>query len=308
MKKFAGPILKNYLAGWLAASIVMSMSNAYAQNNSEINGKFGSEELLNKYDELNSTGKFTSNQYNRPLFLESFEGVNKVSSTVYAILASPFNTVSMNFKKPSYWCEVMILHLNIKYCHADSEASSTKLTVNIGKKIPQPLSETFPLQFSYQTKSDFFNYLLVQLHADKGPISTSNYGIDFQAIPLPGNKTFIYFRYSYEFGFAGRMAMQTYLSTMGREKIGFTKISKDSKLIYVGGMRGAVERNTMRYYLAMEAYLASLNRDPSQQFTARLHHWFDATEEYAIQLHELDKESYLSMKQDEHQRQLIDIK
>ena len=63
-------------------------------------------------------------------------------------------------------------------------------------------------------------------------------------------------------------------------------------------MRGTVERNTMRYYLAIEAYLDSLDKPPAQQLDARLRQWFDATEQYARQLHEVDKESYLAMQQD----------
>ena len=44
-----------------------------------------------------------------------------------------------------------------------------------------------------------------------------------------------------------QMAMQTYLATLGRGKSGFTS----------GGIRGEVERNTMRYYLAIDSYLAA---------------------------------------------------
>jgi hypothetical protein len=72
---------------------------------------------------------------------------------------------------------------------------------------------------------------------------------------------------------------------------------------YVGGMRGVVERNTMRYYLAIESYLASLQAPPRQHLEQRLGAWFDATEEYPCQLHELDPDEYLSMKRNEVRRQ-----
>jgi hypothetical protein len=68
-------------------------------------------------------------------------------------------------------------------------------------------------------------------------------------------------------------------------------------------MRGAVERNTMRYYLAIDAYLASLAVPASQQSEKRLQHWFDATERYPRQLHEIDRTAYLSMKRSEYKRQ-----
>jgi hypothetical protein len=50
-----------------------------------------------------------------------------------------------------------------------------------------------------------------------------------------------------------RMAMQAYLLTAGRDKIGFSITSKkaDGPPTYIAGVRGAVERNAMRYYLAI---------------------------------------------------------
>ena len=158
------------------------------------------------------------------------------------------------------------------------------------------------LEFSHRVTSDTPNYLAVQLHADNGPLNTTDYQLQLLAIPLPEGKTFINFRYSYGYGLAGRLAMQTYLSTLGRGKVGFSKNASDEKF-YIGGMQGAVERNTMRYYWAIEAYLASLKQQPAQQFNTRLNYWFDATEEYALQLHELDKSTYLIMKKEEYQRQ-----
>ena len=102
--------------------------------------------------------------------------------------------------------------------------------------------------------------------------------------------------------------MQAYLATAGSSKIGFTQVAAASldhgtSKAYVGGMRGAVERNTMRYYLAIDAYLLSLAAPPAQQLNTRLETWFDSTEQYSLQLRETDKASYLAMKKKEVQRQ-----
>jgi hypothetical protein len=72
---------------------------------------------------------------------------------------------------------------------------------------------------------------------------------------------------------------------------------------YIGGVRGMVERNTMRYYLAIEAYLGALAAPPAAQLERRLQAWFDATEKYPRQLRELDRAAYLEMKQREYRRQ-----
>ena len=275
--------------------------SAFAQTSSTASDELNAAALLEKHATLAT--ELAQNQYRRPLFLESSESPNRVSGAVYAVLDSSLSTVSAAFKSPRNWCEVLILHLNTKYCHAATDSNPSTLEVDIGKKTPQPLTDTFGLEFSYRMAAASPTYLAVSLHADKGPLSTSDYRIELQVVPLPEGKSFMLLRYSYGYGLAGRLAMQTYLSTVGHGKVGFSQITKGQNVSYVGGMRGTIERNTMRYYLAIEAYLASLKQVPAEQFNTRLHYWFDATEEYSRQLHEIDRPSYLAMKKDEYQRQ-----
>jgi len=53
--------------------------------------------------------------------------------------------------------------------------------------------------------------------------------------------------------------MKMYLATTGSGKVGFTMIGDPSGLRpeFIGGVRGAIERNTMRHYLAIDAYLGA---------------------------------------------------
>lgn len=303
MQNFRSQVLK-YCAAMGMAIAQLGAGSALAQTSSGASDASNTAALLEKHAALAT--QLTQNQYRRPLFLESSESANRVSGSAYAVLDSPLSTVSTAFKSPRRWCEVLILHLNTKYCHATTDSSPSTLEVDIGKKTPQPLADAFGLEFSYRVAASTSNYLAVQLHADKGPLSTSDYRIELQVVPLPEGKTFMFLRYSYGYGLAGRLAMQTYLSTLGSGKLGFSQIRDGQTSSYVGGMRGAVERNTMRYYLAIEAYLASLNQPAAQQFNTRLRYWFDATEEYSQQLHEVDRPSYFAMKKDEYQRQQAD--
>jgi len=288
------------LCGWLLCTAQFP-AHAQAPQASAANAESGAPALLEKHAEL--AGQLAQNAYRRPLFLESTENPNAVTGSAYAVLNSPFATVSGAFKSPRRWCEMLILHINTKYCHASADESQSLLNMHIGKKTEQPLEDAFALQFSYRLAASSPDYLAANLRSDKGPLGTNNYRIELQAVPLPGGKTFMHLRYSYGYGVAGRLAMQGYLATAGSGKVGFTRVQRGGATAFVDGMRGTVERNTMRYYLAIEAYLASLDKPPAQQLEARLQHWFDATEQYARQLHEVDKESYLSMKRAEYQRQ-----
>lgn len=245
------------------------------------------------------------NPFQRPLVMDSTESASAVSGSAYAVINYPYTTVLAAFKDADNWCEVLILHLNTKHCSADKDSRPTTLSVSVGKKTPQELKDAHALTFSFTPAAAKPDYLAVRLNASKGPLGTHNYRIDLEAVPLEGDKTFMHLRYSYGYGITGRLAMQAYMATVGSSKIGFSEVVSDAggAKAPVGGMRGAVERNTMRYYLAIDAYLASLAVPASQQFEKRLQHWFDATERYPRQLHEIDRTAYLSMKRSEYQRQ-----
>ena len=294
----AGKVKSNRV--WMAA-IAMVLSSAAVWGQAPESGPMDAAALLQKNTDLKS--QLAGSPFHRPLVLESSEGSNTVDGSVYAVLDSPFADVSRTFKSPEQWCEVMILHINTKYCRPDADSAPTRFKVSIGKKVPQPLADAFGLDFGYELASTSASYLSVLLSAAKGPLGTSNYKIELQAVPLPGNRTFMRLRYAYGYGVASKMAMQGYLATIGAGKVGFTQVNEGPKTAYIGGMRGAAERNIMRYYLAIEAYQSSLAKPVAERLDSRLKHWFDATEEYPRQLREVDKASYLAMKKAEHQRQ-----
>ena len=268
----------------------------------------GAATLLDKHTALAQS--LARNPYNRPLVLESQEVNNRVTGHAYAVLDFPFSAVSAQFKNPNQWCEVMILHLNTKYCRASGPAANAALAgnetlmVSIGKKTPQSLSDASTLNFDFKLADISSNFMAVNLTSREGPMGTSDYRMTLKAAALPGGKTFVHLSYAYSYGLAGKLAMQSYLSTVGRSKVGFTEVAqKDGRNELVGGMRGTVERNTMRYYLAMEALMVSLREPASEQLGKRLDYWFTATEQYPEQLHEIERASYMSMKRAEVQRQ-----
>jgi hypothetical protein len=301
-------------AGWLVTAALVAIGGATATANQSVlaqpvpNGS-SSNQLLDKHEALKQA--LASNVYARPLVIESSESGDLVSGNAYAVLDAPFAVVSSSFRNAGNWCDVMILHINTKYCRASTGSNPAVLKVHVGKKTPQTLQESFPLEFTMRQVASSASLIVVQLNSEKGPMGTSNYRIELQAAPLEGNKTFMNLRYSYEYGLAGKLAMQGYLATAGRGKVGFSTkaptvtaaADANAKANYVGGARGAVERNTMRYYLAIDAYLQSLPLPAGQQVSARLDKWFDATEQYPMQLKETDKASYLTMKKSEILRQ-----
>ena len=259
--------------------------------------------LREKYASLEE--QLQHNQFKRPLVLESTETPKRLKGDVYAVIDYPFGAVSGGLNSPDHWCDVMLLHINTKYCRAVAAPSGTTLRVNIGKKTQEELADAPRMEFNYQVMAATPEYVAIMLDAKEGPMGTSDYRIVLESVALPNAKSFLHLTYSYAMNFPGRMALQTYLGTIGASKVGFTVTGKrpDGQPIYMGGVRGMVERNTMRYYLAFESFLETASAAPASQQEKRMQSWFTAVERYPRQLHEMDRREYIEMKRAEYLRQ-----
>jgi hypothetical protein len=247
--------------------------------------------------------KFASNQFGRPLVLESTQTSGDLRGDVYTVVDHPFATVKQALQVNDHWCDILILHLNVKRCRSGPDGKSIHL--NVGRKFDQALEDAYLLEFDWQLSAATADYFAVHLNADEGPLSTKNYRIQVEAIPLDAKRSLIHMSYAYGYGFAARMAIQTYLTTIGRNKVGFsiTGRNAEGKPVYIGGVLGLLERNTMRYYLAIDAYLVAYSLPPAEQFERRIQEWCASTERYAAQLHEMEQNAYLEMKRKEMRRQ-----
>jgi len=249
--------------------------------------------------------QLAGNQFQRPMHLVSVQTPSRLEGDLYALVDYPFATVSAALRVPANWCDVMILHINTKYCRASTNPSGAVLAVRVGTKRDQALDSAYPLEFAYRVAAAAPDYFEVELTAKAGPLATSDYRIVLSAIAVEGGRAFVHLSYSYAYGVAGRLAMQAYLATGGRGKVGFTISGRraDGQPEYIGDVRGLVERNTMRYYLAIDAYLGALALPAAARLEKRLHSWFASTERFARQLHEADETDYLNMKRAEYLRQ-----
>ena len=258
------------------------------------------ESLRGRHAELRD--QLANNIFKRPITIDSTQTGDNLKGDVYAVLDHPFSLLSGKLKDPDNWCEILILPFNTKYCHA---MDGTALNVRIGRKFDQPIQDAYKLQFDYRNVAATAEYFESRMAAKEGPLGTKDYRITVSAVPLDDKRTFMHLSYAYGVGFAGKVAMQAYLSTAGADKVGFSVTGRDAsgQPVYMGGVRGAVERNAMRYYLAIDSYLDSLSAPASQQVDRRIQGWFNATERYPRQLREMDRPTYVAMKRNEVERQ-----
>jgi hypothetical protein len=263
--------------------------------------------LRAKYGELRE--QLQNNGFQRPLHIVSSQSGDTLRGEVFAVLEHPFGELSAALQDPTDWCDILILPFNTKYCHAVESGGGTQLQVRIGRKYDQPVQDAYRLDFALRQVAATPDYFESRLSAASGPVGTRDYRIVLAAVPLDKGRSFMHLSYSYGYGAAGRFAMNAYLATVGADKIGFTVTGRDGagQPVYIGGVRGAIERNVMRYYLAIDAHLDSLGAPPPQRVEKRIQAWFNSTERYPRQLREMDRSTYLAMKRGETERQQVMI-
>lgn len=295
-----GQVLLARIAGGVLALALVSFS---ATGWGAEPGSDAERTILAKYSSIKE--KLEKNQFGAPIYLESTDSEGKVRVDMYGVVPHPFETAREALQSPESWCDITSLHINIKACTFKTSTKPQQVTLYSGRKYYQPPSDAYPLKFSFAVVSQTPRLLEVRLEAEEGPFRTRDHRIALQAVPLGGATTLLHFSYTYSQGSVARMAINGYFSTLGRGKVGFSEAAeKGGEQHLVEGVRGAVERNTMRYYLALQTYLDTLKYPENQRFEQRISRWYDLTAKYPRQLKENDKSSYLAAKRMERNRQL----
>jgi hypothetical protein len=248
--------------------------------------------LRARYAELRT--RLEASPFGRPLHVDSRELGAQLEGEVHAVVDQPFGSVRSALSDPVNWCRVLTLPFNVLRCDSHGDL----VRIHVGRKPTTPVEDATVIELRFRVVAREADFLKVSLSAPSGPAGTRDYRIAFSALPVEGNRTLVHLSYGYANGTLSRLALQAYLATSGAHKVGFSTHGMDpqGRPALVGGMRGLTERNTMRYFLAIEAFLASLDAPPEQRLRARLEHWFDATERYPRQLREMTRAEYLELK------------
>ncbi len=255
------------------------------------------ESLRSAYQQ--SAARFAKSPFGQPIYLEADDGDRQLTGHAYALLSHPFAEAAKPLSEAAQWCDILLLPFNTKHCEASTDAPDRlALTIFVGRKYTTPLDKTQRLDFRFQVASRAADYVKVLLTAPEGPFGTRNYRVVLELMPAEGGRSFLHLSYSYAYGTLARTAMQAYLSTIGAHKVGFTTEGGEP----VRGMRGVMERNTMRYYLAIESYLRAQKSPPVERAARMIDAWFEAVERYPRQLHELERSEYVTMKRAEFER------
>ncbi|NML18786.1 hypothetical protein [Azohydromonas caseinilytica] len=237
--------------------------------------------------------------FRRPLLLQSNDSTSAPLGEVWAVLDQPFDAVAALLRQPQHWCDILLLQTNVKRCAPAGANGQGRLDVAVARRYTDAADQAQSLSFNFDVPARLPDYLSVSLSADQGPVGTQNYRLRFSAVPAGARQTFMHLSYAYETGLAARLATSAYLASAGKDKVGFTIAGRDAegRPQYVRGMQGVAERNTMRYFLAIESFLGTASAPVEE----RLRSFHAALERYPAQLHETEQDEYLAMKRREIQ-------
>jgi hypothetical protein len=241
-----------------------------------------------------------------PFAVDTRDGRGDAQGDIFAVFDHDFGMLSRALGRAANWCDITPLHLNVKSCTYREEQGRTLLTLYSGRKVYQRPEDVHVLRYEFRVADAQEDYFRVLLTAEEGPLDTWDYVLELEAMPLGAGATFVHMRYAYRYGFGMRVVLASYFATLGSGKVGFSVVGADAAgdPIYVDGFEGLIERNSVRYQLAIQAYLDTLEVPEGQRFERRIARWFDLTERFRPQLFELELEEYLRNKRRERSDQL----
>lgn len=285
----------------LAAALALSLGSAPALGAAAAPGEGSSAQALRDVHQRMSD-KLAHSGFGRAIQLDSMETADGLQGDVHAVVEHPLSEIAAALKGSAHWCDVLTLHVNNRRCRTSSgPQGSEMLTLYVVRRYDKPVDQAFELPFVYRVSSSSPDHLLVELSAESGPLGTSNYRVTLEAVALDERKSFLHFSYSYDHNAMVRLGTMAYLATFGSDKVGFTVVGKTpaGQPDYIRGLRGLVERNAMRYFLTLDAYLSAPGPDQAER---RQRRWFAGAEQYPRQLHEIDLDTYLALKREDRQR------
>ena len=239
----------------------------------------------------------------RPLLIRSQESSEHLSGDLYASVDSSLASLYAAAGSAERWCEIVLLLSNTKACRVGSSPRANTLLVAVSSSKTADAADAATTEFQLDVRAPDSAYFEAGLTAAEGPTGTRDITLQLQAVPLSPTRSFVHLHYAYNTHWLGRVAMQAYLQTLGRGKLGFTPTTgaDGAGSNYIGGARAVIERNTMRYFLGLDCALAFAQQEAPLRFNAMTACWYGQVEKYPLQLHEMQRSEYLPMKAAQYQ-------
>lgn len=221
-----------------------------------------------------------------------------VDCDILAVVARPAAAAKALLGSARGWCEFALLHHNVKACVEEPAAEGGRMVIHVGTKHFQPVELSRPQRYVLRVEGGGGEPLSVRLSPVSAQPEESSGPALVEAVDLDEGRTGVRVRYRETLGAGTRLLAAGYFATLGRDKIGFstTGVDAEGRTVYVGGLAGAIERNIVRHFFALDTVLEAKAGGAADSPEQRLSRWFALAARHALQLHEMDWEEYRDIK------------
>ena len=248
-------------------------------------------ELLKRYTDKSQ--HLTAGHLNRSFSITSEARDGAARGEALAEIHVSLSVLRAVLTQPERWCEILLLTPHVAGCASMEGGSDARFEVKLLYRYDQPADEAKRAQFRFEQRLSQPEFLSVRLASPQGPLGTQDYRLELEAAALDEQRSVLKVEYSYRYGIRAAAALGFYLATTGRQKQGFTLGEEGEP---VRGLRGSVERNAMRYFLAIESHALCAEKDAAMRFQVSLDQWLRALEPYPGQIAEADPDDYRRIK------------
>ena len=93
----------------------------------------------------------------------------RMRGDIDGMLPAPFATFAAHVASPSDWCEIALLHLNVKTCTHEHGADGDTVTFYSGSKRFETPERAYALRYRFRVEAMRADYIAVALTAATGP-------------------------------------------------------------------------------------------------------------------------------------------
>ncbi len=255
-------------------------------------------------DELSSwVERVSTTEFQREYLLDYKADGAQLSGRIASSINRPFSHIKSLFHDIRNLCLILPLNINVRSCIYRKVDDKWLFEIVAGPR--QYESDSAVYSFSYLLTRAQFSDDLIYLHlqANKGPISTANYHIELTFKPM-AEKTLVGLGFSHEKSSLSRVVTGLYLAFSGAGKVGFSTVNQsDGQFSPVRGEQGIVERNLMRYLLAIRAFIEE--GGAREDLKATFRRWFFLSTLYREQLYEIPEQDYMRYKLNRYDQQRL---
>jgi len=226
-----------------------------------------------------------------PIHVQSGAHKGVLNAEVYGELDYPIKDLAGILAIPANWCQFTVLHPNVKAC----TGGQNLLTLHVGRKLLKSVDDADVMKFRFRTLYLDNEYFKSSLEGDKGPMGIRNYRFEVEAMNV-GGKTFVRIQFSYKSKLYTKLLTSAYVATHRRIGFSVIGINKIGQLIYSKGKKALIERNVMRCYLALIAFMDTKHMNTEDRFEVRTTYWFNLMERYFPKPYDVDRKKYIITK------------